>query len=100
MTFGHICREHRHEEGTRYCQNIFMTWKLLTIYRKEILALKAKEIINNQFSVLCKQQEFLSLPADKLVEIVSDDDINVTVEETVFEACLEWVITDKVNRQT
>ena len=66
----------------------------------EILALKAKEIINNQFSVLCKQQEFLSLPADKLVEIVSDDDINVTVEETVFEACLEWVITDKVNRRT
>ncbi|XP_076095876.1 kelch repeat and BTB domain-containing protein 8-like [Mytilus galloprovincialis] len=65
----------------------------------EILALKAKEIINNQFSVLCKQQEFLSLPADKLVEIVSDDDINVTVEETVFEACLEWVMTEKEKRQ-
>jgi hypothetical protein len=49
----------------------------------EILALKAKEIINNQFSVLCKQQEFLSLPADKLVEIVSDDDINVIVPDNV-----------------
>ena len=65
----------------------------------EILAMKAKEIINNKFSVLCKQQEFLSLPADKLVEIISDDDINVGLEETVFEACMDWLKSDASNRQ-
>lgn len=64
----------------------------------EILAIKAKEIINNQFATLCKQQEFLSLPADKLVEIISDDDINVTLEEIVFEACMEWMDSDSKNR--
>ncbi|XP_069104186.1 kelch-like protein diablo [Argopecten irradians] len=65
----------------------------------QVLANKAKEIINNQFNNLCRQQEFLSLPADKLVEIISDDDINVTAEETVFEACMEWLSTDTLGRQ-
>jgi hypothetical protein len=46
----------------------------------EVLAQKAKEIINNQFSTLCRQQEFVSLPADKLVEIISDDEINIILE--------------------
>ncbi|XP_071116430.1 kelch repeat and BTB domain-containing protein 8-like [Haliotis cracherodii] len=63
-----------------------------------VLAMKAKEIINNKFSTLCKQQEFLSLPADKLVEIISDDDINVTTEETVYEACMEWLQHDTDGR--
>lgn len=55
------------------------------------LAGKAKTILNNQFITLCKQQEFLSLPVDKLVEIISDDEINVTAEEIVYEACMEWL---------
>ncbi|KAK3096186.1 hypothetical protein FSP39_024171 [Pinctada imbricata] len=64
----------------------------------KVLAMKAKEIINNQFSVLCKQQEFLSLPADKLVEIISDDEINVGLEETVFEACMDWLQIEPTDR--
>uniref|UniRef100_A0A2C9MAJ6 BTB domain-containing protein n=2 Tax=Biomphalaria glabrata TaxID=6526 RepID=A0A2C9MAJ6_BIOGL len=65
-----------------------------------VLALKAKEIINNKFPLLCKQQEFLSLPVDKLVEIVSDDDLNVTTEETVYEACMAWVGEDQETRKS
>ncbi|CAG5133354.1 unnamed protein product [Candidula unifasciata] len=64
-----------------------------------VLALKAKEIINNKFLLLCKQQEFLSLPVDKLVEIVSDDDLNVTMEEIVYEACMAWVEEDQDSRK-
>ncbi|BFZ14222.1 hypothetical protein BsWGS_17260 [Bradybaena similaris] len=64
-----------------------------------VLALKAKEIINNKFLLLCKQQEFMSLPVDKLVEIVSDDDLNVTMEEIVYEACMSWVEDDQDNRK-
>ncbi|WAR03750.1 KLH20-like protein [Mya arenaria] len=56
-----------------------------------VLAVKAKEIISKQFTSLCQQQEFLSLPADKLIEIASDDNIEVTQEEIVYEACLNWV---------
>ncbi|XP_076435308.1 kelch repeat and BTB domain-containing protein 8-like [Babylonia areolata] len=66
----------------------------------DVLALKAKEIINSKFSMLCRQQEFLSLPADKLVEIISDDDLNVTGEETVYEACMEWLNFDPSSRFT
>lgn len=44
--------------------------------------------------MLCRQQEFLSLPADKLVEIIRDDDLNVAGEETVYEACMEWLNFD------
>lgn len=60
----------------------------------EVLASKAKEIISKQFSVLCHNQEFLSLPADKLIEIISDDNIEVSQEETVYEACMDWVKSD------
>uniref|UniRef100_A0A0B6Z9M0 BTB domain-containing protein n=1 Tax=Arion vulgaris TaxID=1028688 RepID=A0A0B6Z9M0_9EUPU len=64
-----------------------------------VLALKAKEIINNKFYLLCKQQEFLTLPVDKLVEIVSDDELNVTLEESVYEACMAWVDEDQEHRK-
>ncbi|XP_059153102.1 kelch-like protein 17 [Physella acuta] len=64
-----------------------------------VLALKAKEIINNKFPLLCRQQEFLCLPIDKLVEIVSDDDLNVTMEESVYEACMAWVNEDPDTRK-
>ncbi|KAL3848473.1 hypothetical protein ACJMK2_019327 [Sinanodonta woodiana] len=63
------------------------------------LAKKAKEIINNQFATLCHHQEFLSLPVDKLVEIISDDDINVTLEEIVFEAAIDWLKKDQEKRK-
>ncbi|KAK6167195.1 hypothetical protein SNE40_021287 [Patella caerulea] len=64
----------------------------------EILASKGKEMINNQFSTLCHQQEFLLLPADKLVEIIKDSDICVDREEVVFEACMEWLNHDTESR--
>ena len=52
-----------------------------------------------QFPQLCKQPEFLGLPVDKLVEIVSDDDLNVTMEESVYEACMAWLEEDVDGRK-
>ncbi|XP_060554452.1 kelch-like protein 12 [Ruditapes philippinarum] len=63
------------------------------------LAAKAKEIINKQFSVLCQNQEFLALPADKLIEITSDDNIEVAQEEIMYEACLNWVKNNLTERK-
>ena len=65
----------------------------------ENLAVKAKEIINRQISTLCQNQEFLSLPADKLIELMSDDNIEVTQEEVVYEACLNWIKTELESRK-
>lgn len=64
-----------------------------------VLAAKAKEIINKQFSVLCQNQEFLALPSDKLIEVTSDDNIEVSQEEVMYEACLNWVNHDLEQRK-
>ncbi|ELU05505.1 hypothetical protein CAPTEDRAFT_36834, partial [Capitella teleta] len=63
------------------------------------LASKAKELINSQFELLCREPEFLSLPSDKLVEIIQDDQLNVSKEETVYEACLSWLNSDLEERK-
>ncbi len=36
-------------------------------------------------------EEFLGLNSAKLIEIISQDELNVTNEETVFKACLKWL---------
>ena len=57
----------------------------------ESLAKRANEILTKNFTVLCEEQEFLSLPCDQVIEIVRDDRLNVTQEEAVYEACLAWI---------
>lgn len=64
-----------------------------------VLAAKAKEIINKQFSGLCQNPEFMSLPADKLIEITSDDNIEISQEEIMYEACLNWVKSNLADRK-
>ncbi|TSK77144.1 Kelch-like protein 20 [Bagarius yarrelli] len=49
------------------------------------------EYIQQHFSTVCKQEEFNSLCADKLTEIISSDHLNVPREETVFEAAMLWL---------
>ncbi|XP_033908286.2 kelch-like protein diablo isoform X2 [Acipenser ruthenus] len=52
---------------------------------------RSMEFILQHFSTVCKQEEFLSLCADKLTEIIASDELNVPKEETVFEAVLLWL---------
>lgn len=64
------------------------------------LANVAKDLINQQFSTLYHESEFLSLPADKVVEIISDDNLCIIQEETVYEACMAWLkhnLTDRIS---
>ena len=70
------------------CLGIFFFAKA---HQCEMLASKAKEIINSKFEALCREQEFLVLPADKLVDIIKDDHVNVAREETIYESCLAWL---------
>ena len=57
----------------------------------ERLAAKAKELINSQFETLSREPEFYFLPADKLVELITDDQICIRLEENLFEACMAWI---------
>lgn len=49
---------------------------------------------------LTLQEEFLSLCADKLTEIISSDHLNVPKEETVFEAAIVWLEKSSSRRQS
>ena len=60
----------------------------------EVLARQAKEIINHKFADLCREQEFLALPSDKLLEIIKDDELDVASEEEVYTACIAWLEHD------
>ena len=41
--------------------------------------------------IFCREQEFLQLPCEKLVEMVKDDDLTVESEHLVYEACQSWI---------
>ena len=51
------------------------------------------------FSDVAKSEEFLSLPPDEVVTLISREELNVRTEEEVFEAVLQWVKKDIVERK-
>lgn len=50
--------------------------------------------------VVCKQQEFLSLPSVHLARILRDDNVEVEYEEYVYEALKRWVVHDITARHS
>jgi hypothetical protein len=65
----------------------------------ETLAKKSREIICSHFTDLYEQDEFLSLPLDNLVDIIADNNLNVSSEEMVYTACLQWINRDLETRK-
>ncbi|KAG9333662.1 hypothetical protein JZ751_010731 [Albula glossodonta] len=61
---------------------------------------QSMEYILQHFSSVCHQEEFLSLCADKLTEIIASDHLNVPKEETVFEAAMLWLEKSPSRRQS
>ncbi|MBN3311543.1 KLH20 protein, partial [Atractosteus spatula] len=61
---------------------------------------RSMEYILQHFSTVCRQEEFLSLSADKLTEIIASDHLNVPKEETVFEAVMLWLEKSASRRQS
>ncbi|XP_026181602.1 kelch-like protein diablo isoform X2 [Mastacembelus armatus] len=57
----------------------------------KVLEKRSMDYILKHFSVVCQQEEFLSLCVDKLTEILSSDHLNVPREEMVFNAALLWL---------
>nr|CAB3259972.1 kelch-like protein 24 [Phallusia mammillata] len=59
---------------------------------------KASELIMDKFADVVVHEEFLELPKTRVIDYISDDDINVSREEIVYEAVKRWVAHDPVVR--
>ncbi|VDK73057.1 unnamed protein product [Litomosoides sigmodontis] len=48
---------------------------------------------------VAKSEEFISLPTNQLIDIISSEELNVRSEEIVFRAAMEWIRHDLSNRR-
>jgi hypothetical protein len=58
------------------------------------LTIKTKEHMEKKISDVCKSEEFLGLPLDKVKSIIQSNDLNVDSEEVIFNAIVSWVAED------
>ncbi|XP_048366842.1 kelch-like protein 18 isoform X1 [Sphaerodactylus townsendi] len=59
----------------------------------------ANSFIHQHFVEVSMSEEFLALPLEDVLELVSQDELNVKREEQVFEAALAWVRYDREQRE-
>ena len=59
----------------------------------------ASSLFQEHFLEVIQNQEFLLLPTAEIVKLLSNDDINVPDEETIFQALMMWVRYDVQQRQ-
>ena len=51
------------------------------------------------FEEIIQCEEFLRLPSDQLIDIISRDEVRVSCEEQVYKAVLQWVYHDVESRR-
>ena len=62
------------------------------------LAKTASNAIKSNFFSVVKNDEFVSISKNSLINFISSDEIQVEREEEVYQAVLKWVKHDEVNR--
>ncbi|KAM4707373.1 kelch-like ECH-associated protein 1A isoform 1-T3 [Discoglossus pictus] len=62
------------------------------------LYIKGREYINTHFSEVTKEEEFLNLTHCQLLDLVSQESINVLCETEVYNACVRWMQWDLNSR--
>lgn len=65
---------------------------------RELLKIADKYLQHN-FTDVVESDEFLLLPVNQLIEIISSDELNVRGEEQVYEACMNWLRYDLAERR-
>lgn len=55
----------------------------------------AETFIEKHFFNVVKSSEFLNLNCNELVNLLKKDQLNVPNEEIIFEACIEWIRSNK-----
>lgn len=51
----------------------------------------AEKYTQDYFLEVIEHEEFLLLPVNQLIDIISSDELNVTVEEQVYQAVMKWI---------
>lgn len=59
---------------------------------------EAKDFVLANFTAVCQNEEFLTLPASKLIELTSSDNLEIEKEEMLFQAVHRWLQFDEVAR--
>ncbi|KAI5093104.1 kelch-like protein 40a [Silurus meridionalis] len=77
------------------CLAIFRLGLLLECPR---LAAKARDYICDRFELIIRDKDFHQLGSGELAAIITCDSLSVEKEETVFEALMEWVKYDQIER--
>jgi len=65
---------------------------------RDLLRLADKYMLSNFIQVV-ESDEFVLLPVNHLIEIISNDELNIKNEEQVYEAVLRWVTHDLDERK-
>lgn len=65
---------------------------------RELLKIADKYLQNN-FCDVIESDEFLLLPINDLIEIISNDELNVNNEETVYQAVINWIKQNENERK-
>ncbi|XP_028288784.1 kelch-like protein 40b [Parambassis ranga] len=59
------------------------------------LAISARNYACDHFQLISRDEEFIQLLPSELAAILTNDNLNVETEESVFEALMKWVSRDK-----
>ena len=80
-------------------QNLFQNWQLAKQYRLENLADMCRKYAADNFFVLSRRSEILSLEVSFFEEFL-DARSNTTMEERAYETTISWINFDRENRST
>ncbi|XP_060584738.1 kelch-like protein 8 isoform X1 [Ruditapes philippinarum] len=94
---AHACsefmKEHLHPDNCVQVHGFAMQ------HNREQLIRYTQEFITDNFNEVSKTPEFMTMSADVIDGIVSSSTLNVSREEEVFEAVMQWINHDKENRK-
>lgn len=65
---------------------------------RELLRI-ADRYTQEHFIDVKESEEFLSLPINQLIDIISSDELNMTCEEDVFITVMQWIAYDVEQRK-
>jgi kelch-like protein 1/4/5 len=60
---------------------------------------EANAYTSQNFMQVIKNQEFLQLSVEQMINLLSNDDLNVSSEEHIFHAAMSWIQHDMANRK-
>ena len=71
---------------------------LIHIHVENLLRI-ADRYAQQHFTDVKESEEFLCLPINQLIDIISSDELNMTCEEDVFNAVMQWISCDHQQRR-